>query len=672
MKKKEQNKENGVQKKKNIISMKFKLLAIIIPVVTAMTSLLVLFSYQISRGLLDNSAHDTLEISVSKQATQIEAWLNENLASFGMAKQTIETIKPNEALLQVMLDGYYGFNSNFEGGLYIASEDGRLMKASQSDMASNNVKDSVWYKQGITRKNMAYTSAYQNDKGENVVSASGILVDGSDNLKIIAADLSIEKITVMVNSFIDMEGAQAFLVDKNTREIIAHRDTSLVSTTISDNSDNKYFSGLAERFESGEFGHTTIEGNITVFKEISGTDWTLISYVPESLVLADVKGLRNKLVVIGIVLILLLCVLIDRAVYFMIRPVSRLTDTITSMSSGDFTVNVNVKGNDEVALMGRSVKQFTASMKDMLKDIYNIAEQLNGQAQNSDSISSELYKAAQTQAGSMSELNSTVDQLSISVNEIAENASKLAEVVTDTNKDSSRVNEKMKNTVDVSNQGRMDMQKVGSAMQDISESISGLHEAVNKVGVASEEITKIISLIGEIADETNLLSLNASIEAARAGEMGKGFAVVATQIGRLAQNSTESVGNITKLIEEIRELVNNAVKQAGTSSKNIEESSKLIYTALETFDMIYKNIEETNEMITHMINKVGEVDEVATSVAAISQEQAASSDEILVTSESMVVQADSISDNSHKVADDSKMLAKTAKRLSEQVSTFKI
>lgn len=88
------------KKKKKLISMKFKLLAIIIPVVVAITALLVMFSYYISRTLLENSSYETLEISVSKQATQIEAWLDENLASFKTAKQTITSVaKPGKTIM---------------------------------------------------------------------------------------------------------------------------------------------------------------------------------------------------------------------------------------------------------------------------------------------------------------------------------------------------------------------------------------------------------------------------------------------------------------------------------------------------------------------------------------------------------------------------------------------
>ncbi len=664
--------KKGGEKKDKLVSMKFKLLRVIIPIVIIMVGVLVLFSYQISRKLLEDSSHEMLELSVSKQATQIEAWLDANLASFNMAKQSIEAAKPDSQSLQALLDGYYGFNSNFANGIYIASQDGSVFKASQSDITINNPAESVWYKQGLTRKNMAYTSAYKNEDGNDVVSASGILSDGSGQLKVIAADLSIDKISIIVNSFIDMEGAHAFLVEKDTRKIIAHRNSSIISTSLADNNEDKFYSSVNSKFENEDFTYSSVEDNMTVFEEIEGTDWILVSYVPKSLVLADVNALRAKLVIIGVVLILVLCVIIDRTIIIMIRPVGKITDTIITMSSGDFTVDAGVKGRDEIALMGRSVRQFTASMREMLKDIHNISGQLSEQAWNSDTISSRLYSSAQTQANSMSELNTTVDQLSISVNEIAENATKLAMVVTDTHEDSSRLDEKMKDTVAASDKGRADMQKIGAAMQDISSSINELNIAVDKVGEASEEITKIVAFIGEIADETNLLSFNASIEAARAGEMGRGFAVVAAQIGQLAQNSTYSVGSITKLIDEIRVLVNNAVTQAGTSSRNIDESSKLIYTAVETFDIIYKNIEETNEMIAHMISKVGEVDEVATTVAAISEEQAASSDEILATSENMVVQANSISDNSYKVAEDSKVLAETAERLSKQINTFKI
>ena len=66
------------------------------------------------------------------------------------------------------------------------------------------------------------------------------------------------------------------------------------------------------------------------------------------------------------------------------------------------------------------------------------------------------------------------------------------------------------------------------------------------------------------------------------------------------------------------------------------------------------------------------VDDVATNVAAISEEQAASADEILATSENMVEMANNITKSSQDVADNSHELANTSQTLTSYVQKFKI
>ena len=60
-----------------------------------------------------------------------------------------------------------------------------------------------------------------------------------------------------------------------------------------------------------------------------------------------------------------------------------------------------------------------------------------------------------------------------------------------------------------------------------------------------------------------------------------------------------------------------------------------------------------------MTAKIGEVDEVATNVAAISEEKAASSMEIMASSEAMVEQARQLSNCSQEIAEDAEKLAVT-------------
>lgn len=659
------------EEQRKTVSIKVKLLGIILPVVLIIVVLLIGISFFISKEIIKEYSQNLLGSSIENQANEIEAWLNENLSAFQMAKRTIEQTSPTQEQLQRMLDGYYGFNDNYPEGLYIADEKGNIMVAKGSGKIENDPTQSVWYKEGLTRWNMAFTNAYTNTVGEAVISASGILKDNSGVLKVISVDLSLQRISIIVNSFVEMDQAQAFLVSSVDGTILAHRDTNLISSKLS-TSDSSFMRTVGEKLEQQNYSMTEIENNMTAFEEIAGTDWILVSYIPTDVIYSDIKGVRTLMIVISLLSTILLAVLIERVVYIVIRPVKELTKVITAMTEGDFTIKLQSASSDEIGIMSRHVEKFVASMRNMITSIHQISGKLNTQANTSDEISEQMYDASRLQSQSMKELNSTVEQLSLSVNEIAENATTLALVVADTREDGVQVKEKMNQTVEISKQGKTDMQRVNNAMRDINESIQKLDQAIGKVGKASEEITKITGVIGNIADQTNLLSLNASIEAARAGEAGRGFAVVATEIGQLASTSSDAVHDIETLVNEINGLVKDTVQQTEESVDNINHSSSLVENTLETFEQIFDNIEGVSTLVQQMVEKVGKVDDVASNVAAISEEQAASSQEILATSETMVEQADSITGNSESVSEGAKELAISAEELQEQVSKFKV
>jgi methyl-accepting chemotaxis protein len=488
---------------------------------------------------------------------------------------------------------------------------------------------------------MTIGSAYKNAEGVNVISASGILKDNSDRIRVISADMTLDRISIIVNSFIEMDDAQTFLVDKNSGTILADRDSSLISQKLGASGQSSFYQDMAQRINDQNYDFTTIDGEMTVSQEVQGTDWILVSYIPKSTVLADLVALRTRMIVIGVICIILLCVLIERMTHVVVKPVKEMTNVITQMASGDFTVSVNPRGNDEIAVMGYSVQHFIESMKQMITQIGQVSQILSEQAQSSKSVSTELNSATEIQSRSMGELNSTVDQLAVSVNEIAENATQLAGVAADTKKDSDVVDVKMRETVEVSEKGRQDMEKVSKALEGIELSIHNLQEAVDKVGTASGEIVDITNLIGSIAEETNLLSLNASIEAARAGEAGRGFAVVASEISQMAQQTKDSTVQISQLIENVSNAIQMVVEVSGSMISMIESQNETTEKTAESFTVIEKNSDnvygQSNELaayVTKLANANKKIIDSISTISAISEEVAAHASDTLSATES--------------------------------------
>lgn len=831
----------------HFVSVKTKLLGIILPVAIIIIMVLTSLSYYVSRNVIRSNTQELLKISVESQAEEIESWLKQNLISFEVQKHALEWMDFDEEQFQYFLDAYYGYDSNYPEGIYAADQNGTLYRGqsvsrpvknvdlrepdeygnyllngnflSGEDLsdgtawqfltaaegeAEANIQDgkitlsvgkegteeysiqlvqagipiqrkgtyklsfeayadgnrmiktsvtapdreyqryledtpvelttekqkfayeftmqdnndangriefnlgaagstdtvyienvsfvktaadssgrqeestpahtpvqSEWYQSGLSRVNMGFTNAYINEAGKQVISASGMLRNDAGDIRVLSADLSLDKISVYVNSFIKMKGAEAFLVNTADNTVLASRDTNLISKKLEDTND-AFLKEAAQRILNNELDITQIDGNMTVFEKVEGTEWLLISYVPTRTVYSDIDHIRNIMLLFGGACVLLLLVLIERIVHVVIHPVKNLTDAIKSMTDGDFTIQIKTKSNDEIGMMSRCVEKFIAAMREMISSINGVTDILHDQADTGRNVSRQMFDASKTQSQSMKDLNVTVEQLSVSVNQIAKSATTLAMVVTETKDDGNCVNSKMKETIDISKQGKRDMQYVSEAMQNINSSVQKLQSAIDEVGKASEEITNITRVIGSIADETNLLSLNASIEAARAGEAGKGFTVVASEIGKLAQTSMESVQDIDQLVLMIRTSVEDVVVQANDSVANINDSNSMIQNALHTFDHIFENIEAVGNLVRQMMQKVERVDHVANDVAAISEEQAASSQQILSASDTLVEQADSLMTSSESVADESNELISSADQLTEQVGIFRI
>ncbi|CDK98549.1 putative heme-based aerotactic transducer hemAT [Magnetospirillum gryphiswaldense MSR-1 v2] len=104
-----------------------------------------------------------------------------------------------------------------------------------------------------------------------------------------------------------------------------------------------------------------------------------------------------------------------------------------------------------------------------------------------------------------------------------------------------------------------------SAMEEAART----NEMVESLSEAAAKIGQVVNLINAIASQTNLLALNATIEAARAGDAGKGFAVVANEVKSLANQTAKATQEIGQQINAVQNATRDAVGAIGDIARTI-------------------------------------------------------------------------------------------------------
>lgn len=481
-----------------------------------------------------------------------------------------------------------------------------------------------------------------------------------------------------VNNIKVMDEGSIFMINTSTNLILAHSNPEMRNTNLQNYAATSFIGRVTKEIDAGNSGIIIMKNDkntdnlYTTISYIEGTPLVLVSYVSESHILADVNNLLTIIITIFAVVLLFVIAVLSIMVGRMLKPIHTLTQKLTAITDGDFTIDIPITGNDEIAVMSRSLRDFVTIMREVITDICEVSERLTNSSDATKSLADTLYSGSQTQAESMVDVKTTIDQVANGVQELAEHAGTLSTVVTETNQQGSYARENMQQTVDVASQGRSDMETVNSAMSSIVSAMKELEAIVFRVGASTEEINSMVNLISDIASQTNLLSLNAAIEAARAGDAGRGFAVVADEIRKLAEVSSSSASKIAEIITHVNAEVNHMVNQTNQSVTYIEDNSEKITAACEIFEKIYDNVSETNNVISDIVAQIAQVDDVATNIAALSEEQSASTEEILASTEVLAESSLQFSSDSKKVTEDADHVAEASFTLTEHMRKFKI
>ncbi|MEI7894122.1 MAG: methyl-accepting chemotaxis protein, partial [Myxococcales bacterium] len=248
----------------------------------------------------------------------------------------------------------------------------------------------------------------------------------------------------------------------------------------------------------------------------------------------------------------------------LIESLSDIESLSQSIAEGDLTMNVVPRSDSDALLL--SIKQMVDQLNSILRRVASISRQVSAAATRVAETSQTLSDGATEQASALVETSGSMTELAAQTKQNAENA-RDARDLTVSARQSAIV-------------GNSQMTEMVAAMREIDAS--------------SKQISKIIKVIDEIAFQTNLLALNAAVEAARAGSHGKGFAVVAEEVRNLATRSANAARESTDMIARSVDKVRNGMTIAT----------------------------KTATALADIVEKVGKVTELVTTIAEASNEQA--------------------------------------------------
>lgn len=332
--------------------------------------------------------------------------------------------------------------------------------------------------------------------------------------------------------------------------------------------------------------------------------WCIVSEIPKNKLTERIDRVMMIVWIIILIVGALAVIVGDFISHSIIMTVTKLKKLMKQAEGGDFTVQMEVKGINELDDLGRSFNHMIANIKVLINEAQNTisssleaAASLKGSTSNSIEGFSQLSAAmgsiaegANLQTEDIKDSVSTMEQLDQSIQSVMENTAELLECT----KGSRRI-------IDEASKNMTYLNTTVEATHKVSTQINNSIIELNRL---TRSINDVMELLDQISERTNLLALNASIEAARAGEVGKGFAVVAEEVRKLAMQSKESAGSVREALGDIEKCVVHTTKLVNKSTEIMNDQETAVSKSYHSLEQMISDLTEMNKGLEQVDEKM--------------------------------------------------------------------
>lgn len=192
--------------------------------------------------------------------------------------------------------------------------------------------------------------------------------DLSSDLAIIKINISEEDISKIYKSKLLSHSSDFFIMDEE-KNIVSALDKTKLGTRL----EKKYDDSRLNSNSKGYF-NADIDGRkfIVTYYNLSRTGWKLVNLVPLHELSEDTKVIQNitlYAVTVSFALCLLVIVLFSLKV---LSPLKQIRKSMKHLENENFNVTIDVRGNDEIALLGQSFNKMSKRLGELINEVYAV------------------------------------------------------------------------------------------------------------------------------------------------------------------------------------------------------------------------------------------------------------------------------------------------------------